>query len=133
MAPRNTLTGEQIMLSKNQYKTSVAITYFHRAFQLLIFSFVIVFCTSGCVLLPQEFDFEKQKIFEARFSEGMSKKEVEKILEGIGNYEFGEDWTFPNGDLRLEYHTNSREWGSPTYYFRFTPDDSLVTLFPVNP
>jgi hypothetical protein len=94
---------------------------------------LILLLAIGCRSLSREFDFEKQDTFEAQFSTGMSQAEVEQKLEEISDYEFIDKWIFPNGDIRREYRTESIRWGSPTYYFRFTPDDKLVTLFPVNP
>lgn len=96
----------------------------------LVLSLIAITLLAGCV---SQHDFEKQEEFEAHFSEGMSVAEVEKILSEIGEYEFVDEWEFSEGDIRLEYRTESRKWGSPTYYFRFTPNGELVTLFSINP
>lgn len=92
---------------------------------IIVLMSTVTSCSRG-----KQFDFEKQQAFEARFVAGMSKTEVEEELDKIGNYEFVDTWIFPNEDIGIEYRTNTSDWGSPVYYFRFSPDDALITLFP---
>lgn len=104
-----------------------------RKLKQISFGLFLIFLIMGCRSLSRDFDFEKQEAFEAQFSEGMSQVEVEEKLGEISDYAFINERVIVDGDIMREYHTESKSWGSPTYYFRFTPDDRLVTLFPVSP
>lgn len=75
-------------------------------------------------------DLDKQAAFEANFSPGMTEEEVVDILKTIGDYRLTDTRQLENGDVILTFRTGSGEWGSPVYYFRFSPDHELMVLFP---
>ena len=102
--------------------------WLHRLAVLLLFvSFagVLISCSS-------ESDSDKAEAFESRFPPGMSRFEVEQeLLNESLPLEIIQVSQKENGDTIVAYRVNESEWGAPTFYFRFSPDNELIVVWPL--
>ena len=87
---------------------------------------------TACTSKDQRSELEKQEEFEGHFEPGMSRYEVEHKLSEIGVTELlVRESNFDNGDISIGYRTSYSEWGASSYYFRFTPNDKLIVVYPL--
>ena len=113
----------------------------HFLFQIAIKSKIyllalMLFSVAGCQFFGSphvQFDAEMRETFESQFKSGMTRVEVEKVLENVnGEVLILSETMIENGDILIKYQINTRSVGEPYYFFRFTQDEYLIVVFPPN-
>lgn len=108
---------------------------FYLIFQIILW--LIAGLSSSCS--SQSIDFEKQRIFEERFTIGMSRQETEIML--LKDLQDTEERSLKiisinvldNNDFIVAYPVDIKKWGAPAYFFRYSPDNKLIVVYPLMP
>jgi hypothetical protein len=77
------------------------------------------------------YSIEKQNAFKAKFWIGMSKSDVETILNGLEEVTFSEVQTLDNGEIMSVYWTDDELYGTNEYKFYFLSDLTLKEIVAV--
>lgn len=93
-----------------------------------IFGALVLF---ACCRNTVQYDFDKQDEFVDMFSVGMSRQEVEEILEPLESVSFYREQLVDNDRIVITYFVSSQLYGSPEYKFYFTNEWTLLDVVPV--
>ena len=87
---------------------------------------------SNCTFKPA-IDFDKQGAFLTKFTSGMSKQEVDMIIQEHQDVTLLSEEFQENGELIIRYSTPGNVYGTNVFSFWFSADMKLIYVIPKNP
>lgn len=109
--------------------------FFHSQLNILFSLLKIVmvgFILSSCSAKP-DIDFDKQQAFLTQFVSGMSKQEVDLILQEHQDITLLSEEIQENGELKIRYSAPGDIYGTNLFTFRYSADLELIYVIPKNP
>lgn len=86
---------------------------------------------SSCTFKPA-IDFDKQGAFLTKFTSGMSKQEVDMILQEHQDVTLLSEEFQENGKLIIRYSTSGDVYGTNVFSFWYSVDMKLIYVIPKN-
>ncbi|MCP4424833.1 MAG: hypothetical protein GY803_10100 [Chloroflexi bacterium] len=103
--------------------------YYSKNIWMMVF-ITIAYMLTGCVGSGAKYDFDKQDAFMERFSTGMSRHEVEAILQQLEQITFKSERQRENEEIVLVYATSEDIYGTFEYTFVFSDEIKLIKIVP---
>jgi hypothetical protein len=116
-----TVTNRLLLKTELGFPASKSVGRSFLILALLFICFFLASCTGGDGLL----DFDKIDAFEAMFTVGMSKQEVEEILEGMEGVSLNEYRQLGGCPVWAIYNTSPEHFGSSIFTFCYDSNMKL--------
>jgi hypothetical protein len=89
--------------------------------------FIIAACHSSSSV---EYNYDKQAAFETLFAKGLSRQEVEMIIEGLEDVTYDGEMQRIGGGVSVFYRTSIELYGTFGYTFVYNDDLKLLHVTP---